>query len=309
MASLRDIQRRINSVKSTRQITHTMEMVSTTKIMKALERADSAGPYKDAIQRMLQTVAGQGSSQNIALLARHATIKRALLVCVASDRGLAGGFNVQIERAAAARAAELTSQGIEVEYIACGKKIIEHLHTKKIEPILALEGLSSGATVAAANQISSYIMESYEAHKIDLVELWYQHAKNRAEQTLTQEQLLPVAKAGLSLPTAPRERKARETISHTTENAISDFEFEPSVDVVLGHLIPSYIRTVVYHALIDSEAAEHGARRLAMQAATKNADDIISRLSREYNRIRQSSITTELAEIVGGAEALQEKEA
>lgn len=282
-------------------------MVSTTKIMKALERADSAGPYKDAIQRMLEMVAGKGSTQNVALLKRHATIKCALLVAVASDRGLAGGFNIQIERAVTARAAELTAQGVKVDYIACGKKMIEYLHTKHITPVFALEGMSSGTTVAGANQISSYIMDAYTVEKIDIVELFYQHAKNRVEQKLTQERLLPVGKSGLAMPIAPREKEARAQVT-TQQEVESDFDFEPSADVVLKHLIPSYIRTVVYHALIDSEAAEHGARRLAMQAATKNADDIIAHLIREYNRIRQSSITTELSEIVGGAEALHEKE-
>ncbi len=310
MASLRDIQRRINSVTSTRQITHTMEMVSTTKIMKALSRADNAGPYKDAIQHMLETVAGRASSQNVELLSTHSEIKRALIVGVASDRGLAGGFNVQVERAIQERAQELEARGIEVEFISCGKKLTEFFSTRGIEPVLTNDRVSTGPTVAGANQISSYIMEAYVAKKIDLVELIYQHAKSRVEQVLTHEQLLPVQEAGLALPTAPREKQAFAAVDTQTKAEVQgDFSFEPSADEVLGHLIPSYIRTVIYHALIDSEAAEHGARRLAMQAATKNADDIISRLSREYNRIRQGSITTELSEIVGGAEALQEKEA
>lgn len=306
MPNLRDIQRRINSVTSTRQITHTMEMVSTTKIMKALKRADDAGPYKEAMQRMLQNVASQASAQQVPFLAKRTECKRAVLIVIASDRGLAGGFNVQVERAAMKRARQLEATGATVDFICAGKKVVEFLHVQHKEPVLRVHGVSQDPTVAQANQLASYVLEGYAAHDIDLVELWYQHAKSRVEQVLTREQLLPVTTDALSLPNAPREN---EQIKLATPVPTGDFDFSPSPEYVLQKLIPSYVRTVIYHALIDSAAAEHGARRLAMQAATKNADDIITRLSREYNRIRQSSITTELSEIVGGAEALQQQEA
>ena len=306
MANLRDIKRRLTSVRSTRQITHTMEMVSTTKIMKALQRADNAGPYKEALQRLIEMLAVQPTDATEPLLEIHSQIKNALFIVVTSDRGLAGGFNVQVERQALKKAHDLEADGIKTSYIACGKKAIEFFKHEKIEPAMAFS--SQNPTVALANQISSYVMQSYISHEIDLAIIWYQHAKNRMEQRLTIEELLPM-RGDVELPNAPRASEALRSLNtQHPEFKNTNFVFYPSAEAVLHNLIPSYFRTLIYHALIDSEAAEHGARRIAMQAATRNADEIITRLSREYNRIRQSAITTELAEIVGGAEALSREE-
>jgi F-type H+-transporting ATPase subunit gamma len=304
VANLRDIKRRIKSVSSTKQITHTMEMVSTTKIMRALKRAEDASPYKEAMTTMLANVVSAGGGTGVPLFESHGTVKRALIIAVASDRGLAGGFNVQIERGIEHRIVELREKGIESELITCGKKPSEYFMYRGYEPVLHYEGLSAEPTLAQAEQIASYIMSGYENGRLDHVEMWYQHAKNRVEQVLTVEKILPIMPGTLRLPNAPRSQEALSTVEASTTG---DFDFDPSPDKVLGYLMPAYIRTVLYHALIDSAAAEHGARRRAMQAATDNADEIIETLSREYNRIRQSSITTELNEIVGGAAALEEK--
>lgn len=303
MANLRDIKRRIRSVTSTKQITHTMEMVSTTKIMRALQRAADGAPYKDAMTTMLASVAAAGGSDEHPLLKQHPSVRRALIICVASDRGLAGGFNVQVERAVERRIRERAEQGVEVELICCGTKPTEYFSSRGRKPILSFSGISAEPTLVEANQIASYVMDGFVSGRLDHVEICYQHAKSRVEQALTIEELLPVTRETLRLPNAPR---AQEALSAVKVEA-SDFEFDPAPSQVLGYLIPSYVRTVIYHALIDSAAAEHGARRRAMQAATENATEIISTLSREYNRIRQSSITTELNEIVGGAAALEEK--
>lgn len=302
MANLRDIKRRIRSVTSTKQITHTMEMVSTTKIMKALQRASEGAPYKDAITTMLANVAAAGSPDDSPLLREPEAVKRALIVVVASDRGLAGGFNVQVERSVERRVRERMDQGIEVELICCGTKPTEYFRSRGFKPVLSFTGISADPTLVEANQIASYVMDGFVSGRLDHVEICYQHARSRVEQVLTTEELLPVTPSSLRLPTAPRQQEAMASV----DGAASDFEYDPAPDQVLGYLIPSYIRTVIYHALIDSAAAEQGARRRAMQAATENAEEIISTLSREYNRIRQGSITTELNEIVGGAAALEE---
>lgn len=309
MANLRDIKRRIRSVSSTKQITHTMEMVSTTKIMRALTRAMEAAPYKNAMTSMLANVSAASTGENVPLLYDPEKIETALVIVVASDRGLAGGFNVQVERAAAKRVTEFERQGIKTEVITAGKKPTEFFLARKRKPILSFEGISADPTLVEANQISSYLMDAFTSHHLDRVEMFYQHAKSRVEQTLTHEVLLPVAPKNLRLPNDPRSKEASSSVhdqSSADANQVLDFEFEPSAREVLGFLIPAYIRTVIYHALIDSAAAEHGARRRAMQAATENATEIIQTLSRQYNRIRQSSITTELNEIVGGAAALEE---
>ncbi len=308
MANLRDIKRSIRTVSSTRQITHTMEMVSTTKIMRALKRAADGAPYKDAMTTMLVNVAAAGSSEEQPLLKEHPAVNRVLIIVVASDRGLAGGFNVQVERDVERRIVEWESKGVQTELVCCGTKPTEYFTARGRKPILSFQGISADPTLVEANQIASYVMDGFTSEHLDRVEITYQHARSRVEQRLVTEELLPVTRDTLRLPNAPREHEALSSLNPAANSeAAQDFEFDPSPAQVLGYLIPSYIRTVIYHALIDSAAAEHGARRRAMQAATENADEIVTTLSREYNRIRQSSITTEINEIVGGAAALEEK--
>ncbi len=303
MANLRDIKRRIASVKSTKQIARTMEMVSTAKIRRALDAAYAAEPYKDAITLMLVNVAESNTRINEPLLMKHTQTKRALLVVVASDRGLAGGFNIVLERNADAKRRELEAKGIEVDVITCGKKPTEFFKALDVEPVLSFVGNSSEPDMEQAEFITSYIIDGYTKGTIDQVNLYYNHAKNRMEQVEVAEQLLPIDPERMKIPNKPRHKEASLNIEKVPA---SSYEFVPSAQSVFEYLIPAYLRTVIFHALIDSAAAEHGARRRAMQAATDNASEVITTLSRSYNRIRQGSITTELNEIVGGASALEE---
>ena len=303
MANLRDIKRRIASVKSTKQIARTMEMVSTAKIRRALDAAHAAEPYKDAITLMLVNVANSHQDVTEPLLRKHPETKVAVLIVIASDRGLAGGFNIALQRAAEARMNELQAQGAEVKIITCGKKPTEYFRYRGTEPIMSYVGSSSEPTMEEAHKIADYVIDAYSNQKIDEVTIYYNHAKNRMEQTEVIEQLLPITPDQMKIPNDPRTPEATRTITHQSTGS---FEFVPSASEVLGYLLPAYIRTVIYHGLLDSAAAEHGARRRAMQAATDNATEVITTLSRSYNRIRQGSITTELNEIVGGASALEE---
>ena len=306
MANLRDIQRRMNSVRATMQITRTMEMVSTAKIRSALERAEEAGPYKDAIARMLANVASSANgAKNQPLLETHDIEDCVLFILVASDRGLAGGFNVNLQRQVAAEMERLQAAGVECKLITCGRKPTEFFTHRGVEPNMYFEGISSEPTMDEADRIASYVMSSYVHEGVDRVMLYYHHAKNRVEQVEVVEQVLPLDSHALSLPNDPREG-AEGTFSVNRETH-TDFEYDPSASEVLGFLIPAYIRTVIYHALLDSAAAEHGARRAAMQSATENAQEVITSLNRTYNRVRQGSITTELNEIVSGAAALEEE--
>ena len=154
-----------------------------------------------------------------------------------------------------------------------------------------------------ADRIASYLMDGYASGSIDRVTIYYSHARNRVDQEQVIEQLLPLSTDDLTLPNSPRTSEAMTTVEG---ERYTEFEFEPSAREVLGYLMPAYIRTVIYHALLDSAAAEHGARRRAMQSATDNAKEVIASLSRTYNRERQGSITTELNEIIGGASALED---
>lgn len=285
------------------QITRTMEMVSTAKIRHALERAEQAEPYKDAITRMMAAVVGSSLDERQPLLEKRAKEENVLFILMASDRGLAGGFNVQPQRDIQRKMDRLAQKGIKSTLITTGRKPTDYFTYRGVEPVMSFTGTSSEPTQDQADRIATYVMDSYAAGTVDRVELTYWHAKNRVEQELVVEQLLPINPEAFKMPNQPRTPEAMTTIEHDLS---SPFTFDPSASEVLGYLIPSYVRTVIFHAMLDSAAAEHGARRRAMHSATENAEEVISNMSRMYNRVRQGSITTELNEIIGGASALED---
>ncbi|MDO4404303.1 MAG: ATP synthase F1 subunit gamma [Atopobiaceae bacterium] len=303
MANLREIKGRIDSVKSTMQVTRTMEMISTAKIRKALDRALEAEPYKDAITRMLSNVASAGFDESQPLLQPRTEVHNVLIILIASDRGMAGGFNIVPQRMVQQEMQRLAKEGIGCELITCGKKPTEYFTYRGVKPVMSFVGMSSEPTMDEADRIASYLMDGYADREIDRVVIYYSHARNRVDQVQVVEQLLPLSPDDLTLPNMPRADEAMTTVE---QQRYTEFEFEPSAREVLGYLMPAYIRTVIYHALLDSAAAEHGARRRAMQSATDNAKEVIASLSRTYNRERQDSITTELNEIIGGASALED---
>lgn len=304
MANLREISRRMSSIKSTMQITRTMEMISTARIRKALERAEQARPYKDAITRMLANVATAGFDDSQPLLAKHAEEKHVLYVLIGSDRGLAGGFNIAPQREVEHEMQALAKRGEKSSIITCGRKPTEYFTSRKKKPAMSFVGISSEPNMDEADRISSYVTEGYKNGDFDRVVLVYWHAKNRVEQTQVTEQLLPIASDKLMMPNKPR---TREALTGIEGEEYTDFAFDPSAEQVLGYLLPAYFRTVIFHALLDSAAAEHGARRRAMQSATDNAKEVLGNLGRTYNRERQGAITTELTEIIGGTSALEDK--
>lgn len=296
MANLRDIKKRISSVTSTKQITRTMEMVATAKIRSATDRVVASTPYSEAMSEMLSNLAGVASEGTHPLLATHAEKKRALFVVIASDRGLAGAFNMNVSHPAEKKAAEYASQGIACDFILCGKKAIGYFTYRGYEPLLKFPGLSADPTFEEARRIASFVREGYAKGDFDEVLLFYNHARNSADQDMRCEQLLPVVV------------QVAGDAAGQDESGEAMFDFEPNEAAVLDRLLPAYVETVVYHALIDSACAEQGARRKAMKSATDNAADIIKTLQRSYNRARQGAITTEISEIVGGAAALKKEE-
>jgi len=304
MANLREIKVRIDSVRSTMQVTRTMEMISTAKIRRALERAQQAEPYKDAITRMLAHVAGASTGAQEPLLQKHDHEKRVLFILIASDRGMAGGFNIQPQRTVLHEMERLEARGIECELITCGRKPTEYFTNRDRKPVISLQGNSSEPTMDDADRVASYVIDSYVSGSIDRVVVYYSHARNRVDQEFVNEQILPVTTESLIMLNQPREHEA---VIEIDTHPVSEYTYEPSAAVVLGYLMPAYIRTIILHALLDSAAAEHGARRRAMQSATDNAKEVITALSRTYNRERQGSITTELNEIIAGASALEDK--
>lgn len=296
MPNLHNIERRINSVQSTKQITRTMEMVAAAKIRQANERVEKATPYSDSMAEMLANVAMRVGGNENALLSKHDEVKNVLLIVVASDRGLAGGFNSNVLRSAEHLMKAKAAEGAQVHIAACGKKAIGYFTYRKVFPVLEFAGLSADPTVEEAATLANYAIAGYENGDLDEVIVVYNHAKNAAEQVLREETLLPIDTESLTQGSAEGEEAA----------ASGDVDFEPNAEGVLASLLPAYVRTMIYHALIDSAAGEQGARRNAMKSATDNATEMVETLTRMYNRVRQGAITTEINEIVGGAAALED---
>ena len=309
MPNLHDIERRINSVSSTKQITRTMEMVAAAKIRRASERVYNALPWASAISEMLISTAKYAPLDSEPLLATHDEVKRALIVVIASDRGLAGGFNSNVLRHAEKLIKEKERQGIEVEIVACGKKAIGYFSYRNIVPIFEFRDLSADPTYEEAAEISQFAGDSYREGKLDEVIIVFNHAKNAAEQRLIEQQVLPISTTSYAelLGLAPKEK---DYFEHFREKDLDhlpgDIDFEPDAESVMHYLMRAYLRNTFYYALIDSAAAEQGARRTAMKSATDNASEMVNTLTRVYHRVRQGAITTEISEIVGGAAALEE---
>lgn len=309
MPNLHDIERRINSVSSTKQITRTMEMVAAAKIRRASERVYNALPWASAISEMLISTAKYAPLDSEPLLATHDEVKRALIVVIASDRGLAGGFNSNVLRHAEKLIKEKERQGIEVEIVACGKKAIGYFSYRNIVPVFEFRDLSADPTYEEAAEISQFAGDGYREGRLDEVIIVFNHAKNAAEQRLVEQQVLPISTTSYAdlLGLAPKEK---DYFEHFREKDLDhlpgDIDFEPDAESVMHYLMRAYLRNTFYYALIDSAAAEQGARRTAMKSATDNANEMVNTLTRVYNRVRQGAITTEISEIVGGAAALEE---
>ena len=305
MPNLHDIERRIKSVESTKQVTHTMQMVAAAKIRHSQERVEAATPFANAMEELLGNIGRMGGC-NAALTKPHDEAKNVLLIVMVSDRGLAGGFNSSILRRAERVMKECQAEGKNVSVVACGKKAIAYFKYREIEPVLVFRDLSADPRVEEAEAISDYAIVSYLKGNIDECYVIYNHAKNAAEQVPIERQLLPVDlkyfvpegevfKFGGIMEPDP-----------DNPNLHGAIEYEPSEEVVLDKLLPEYMSGCLYYLLIDSAAAEQAARRNAMKNATDNANEMIETLNRLYNRVRQGAITTEINEIVGGAAALED---
>jgi F-type H+-transporting ATPase subunit gamma len=293
MANLRDIKNRIESVKSTRQITRTMEMVSTAKIKKAQERIESARPYALAMMEVLGNVARFVQDGSHPLLEVHDKRERTAVVVITSDRGLAGGFNANVLRLTEDLLRQEGEKGAEVDLIVVGKKGIGYFRYRGIEPLATYRDIGDSASFAHARDIASHVIGAYEREELDAVYVVFNHFRSVADQKPETHRLLPIER----------------TVMEESEDGLEitpEYMFEPSPEAVLERLLPTYVETLIFRALMESAASEHAARRVAMKAATDNANEMITTLTRSYNRARQATITNEIAEIVGGAAALEE---
>jgi F-type H+-transporting ATPase subunit gamma len=292
MASLIDIRRRLRSVKSTQQITKAMKMVAAAKLRRAQERVVGARPYAKLLGDVLASVrAHAGDVKHPLLVSREE--KRVIVVVVAGDRGLAGAFNTNVNRAATHLLAS-HPEWTEVRLLPVGKKAVEfwkrrkYPFTEKTYP-----GIFGALKYEHAREIAAFLSAEFLADKIDAVYIVVNEFRSILSQVVQVSKLLPLS------PDADADAKAK------SEGDAVDYLFEPDAPSILAWLLPRYLEFTVYRALAESAAAEMGARMTAMDSASKNAGDLIDRLTLTYNRARQARITKELIEIVSGAAALE----
>ncbi|MGD0885050.1 MAG: ATP synthase F1 subunit gamma [Thermodesulfovibrionales bacterium] len=290
MPTLRDIKRRIRAVNNTRQITKAMKMVSAAKLRKAQTRMLEMRPYADKMGAVLTNLArGAESGLHPLLVARPRKIVE--VVVITSDRGLCGAFNSNILKAAARHITHVRQEGFEVSISAIGKKAVDYFKRRNIALRGTWTGLSGRIAYSNAQEVASDIIDNYVSETIDEVVLIYNEFKSVISHHVTLAKLLPLADAG-----GPEGRSDEPT---------RDFLYEPSQEEVFMVLLPKNVEIQIFRALLESQAAEEAARMTAMENATKNANEMIDRLTLQYNKARQAAITKELMDIVGGVEALK----
>lgn len=283
--STREIKRRIRGINNIKQITNAMELVASARLKRARDRLEKTRPYYNAIYENIREVLGELGSINHPYL-KPREIKRSLYIVIAADRGLAGGFNSNVNRLAEREMKYIKDR---VKVIAVGTKARDYFRLRGYDIMAEFIGITEDPSFKDAKNIGTLALEAYEKGEIDEVKLVYTRFISVISQQPDILRLLP----GDSLKAD--EEKAKRAI----------IEFEPSLDDVLNYLIPKYIQSVIYGALVESSASQQGARRTAMENATDNAEEMIDELLLTYNRVRQAAITTEITEIVSGAEALR----
>ena len=288
MPSLKDLKIRINSVKSTQKITSAMKMVAAARLRRAQEQAEAARPYSERMDRMIASLAGR-AARGPALLSGTGSQDRHLIVVMTADRGLCGGFNSSIARAARTRIAELEGEGRSVSVFCIGRKGRDQLRRDHASLIVdTIEGVTQrGVEFASAREIGDRLIRMFEEGSFDVCTLIYNRFQSAMTQIVTMQQVIPA-------PVPDQEGNGGGGL----------YEYEPDEEEILVDLLPRNVATQVYSALLENTASEHGARMTAMDNATRNAGDMIDDLTLTYNRTRQAYITKELIEIISGAEAL-----
>ncbi|MGB3682099.1 MAG: ATP synthase F1 subunit gamma [Rubrobacteraceae bacterium] len=289
MASLRDLQRQISSVKNTAKMTDALQTVAGVKFRKAEARVGHSRPYAENMQQMMQDIAAKAGNSNNQLLVGREQVKTVAVATLTADRGLCGGFNAQVLRRTMQFRQE---QDADVLQVASGRKSVAFFRFRRIKLEETYTGISETPVYDNAREIGQHLTAIFEEEKADEVYLVY----NRFENALIQRPVLTRL-----LPAAPDEDEHEEQQGTGSDDP---FEYIPGVDEILNDLIPKYVETVVWQALLESAAGEHGARMTAMKSATDNANEMADDLTLKMNKARQAQITGEILEIAAGAEAL-----
>ncbi len=287
MANLKEVRTRIQSVKSTQQITKAMKMVAASKLRKAQDIILLMRPYVDKLSGILENASANLDGDHQSVFSIDRETQKVLVVVITSDRGLCGAFNSNVIK----NALNLINQEYsdkDIWILPIGKKGLEYFKKRKYQVIDTYSNLFSDLSYNRVKEIAEFVMAGFVNEEFDKVELVYNEFKNVATQILRTDQFLPMAKD--------------ETEAAEKQNI--DYIFEPSIEYIIEELIPRSLKAQFYKAILESNASEHGARMTAMDQATDNAGELLNDLKLVYNRTRQAAITTEILEIVGGAEAL-----
>ncbi len=299
MPNLKDLRVRIASVKSTQKITSAMKMVAAAKLRRAQEQAEAARPYAERMERMLASLAAASAGREGApeLLAGKGRDQVHLLVVGTADRGLCGGFNSNIVREVRRRITALRDDGKTVKLLCVGRKGRDQLRRDFGDAIIdTVEDVARPRLrFEAADEIAKRVAQMFEAGEFDVCTVYYARFQSAISQIVTAQQLIPFAPAGSDGAAA----------AEPDGNSLAVYEYEPSEEEILTALLPRNLAVQLFRALLENSASEHGARMTAMDNATRNAGDMIDNLTLTYNRTRQAVITSELIEIISGAEALQ----
>lgn len=286
---IRQLRRRIKSVRSTQKITRAMEMIAASRIMKAQRRVREARPYAEQIHDIIKGLARSSDIAQHPLL-RVREPQRVAVIINTSDRGLAGAYNANVLKLGERMLRDEEAAGHDVDLYIVGRKGQGYFNYRGRRAAARWEGISDEPTIGDAAEIAETVMQRYVAEELDRVWLVYTDFKSSLTQVPVRMELLPVK---------PEEFGGGDEIA-------PEFLFEPDRDTILDRLIPRYVEAKVFHSLLEASASEHAARQRAMKSATDNANDVANSLSRVMNQARQDQITTEILEIVGGAEALEQ---
>ena len=288
---LRTIKRRISSVKSTQKITRAMELIASSRIIKAQQRVEAARPYSEEMRRLMSSVAANASSIDHPLLKEREEVSSVGTVVVTADRGLAGAYNSNVIRAAER---DMREHGKDNRLFLVGKKGVTYFRFRGYEFEESWMGNSEQPRVEDARNVAKAVASEFSEGKVDQVKLAYTRYESALTQRPTVVQLLPL----------PQE-ELEELQEEQKDEQRPQYVFEPDPEQILNYLLPRYVEGLILQGLLEAAASEHAARRRAMKAATDNADDLMDSLTRNYNQARQAEITTEIMEVVGGAEALR----
>ena len=295
MASLQDIRRRIRSVQNTRKITRALELVAASKLRRAQARIEDMRPYAD---RMLELMAGTArastSVRGLPLLQQRDEVKAVAVVPMMGDRGLSGPFNSQVLRRSLAVSRRLQGEGKQVRWVGVGRRGVGSLRFRRFDLSGEFTGFTDDPRYADAQAIAHRVIELYTEEEVDRVLIVYNRFESALTQKVTEQELLPLSEALLETDQEEREEDALR----------GDFIFEPEPEQILERLLPVYVETEIYRALLESAASKHGAQMTAMRNASKNAGELIDNLTLAMNRARQAEITQEILEVVAGADAL-----